>query len=100
MRTVCIARPPLGLTAMALWCRDDLRGPAWPTNEEETHPRSQIHHRGFSYLRRDLTSATGGHSQQTLAAPGPGDHHPADRRWLVCARVQGLPDLHPVLVQP
>jgi site-specific DNA recombinase len=55
------------------------------------------------HLRDGLLNQTvqaGGHPQQPLAAPGLGDHHPADRRGLVAARVQGLPDLHPVLVQP
>jgi hypothetical protein len=37
---------------------------------------------------------------QTLAAPGLGDHHPADRRRPVRARVQGLADGRPVLAQP
>jgi len=40
------------------------------------------------------------HPQQTLAAPGLGDHHPADRRRPVRARVQGFPDGRPVLPQP
>ena len=41
-----------------------------------------------------------GHPQQTLAAPGLGDHHPADRRRPVRARVQGLADRRPVFAQP
>ena len=55
------------------------------------------------HLRDRLTDQpvqAGGHPQQTLAAPGLGDHHPADRRGPVRARVQGLPDLRPVLAQP
>jgi hypothetical protein len=41
-----------------------------------------------------------GHPQQPLAAPGLGDHHPADWRRPVGARVQGLPDFRPVRGQP
>jgi hypothetical protein len=41
-----------------------------------------------------------GHPQQTLSAPGFGDHHPADRQRPVGARVQGLPYTRPVLAKP
>ena len=40
------------------------------------------------------------HPQQPLAAPGLGDHHPADRRRPVRARIQGPADGRPVLAQP
>jgi hypothetical protein len=40
------------------------------------------------------------HPQQTLATPRFGDYHPADRRGLVGARVQRLPNRCPVLAQP
>ncbi len=42
----------------------------------------------------------GRHPQQPLAAPGLGDHHPADRRGPVRARVQSLAGRRPVLAQP
>ena len=52
------------------------------------------------YCLLDQPVQAGGHPQQTLAAPGLGDHHPANRRRPVRARVQGLADLRPVLAQP
>jgi hypothetical protein len=58
---------------------------------------------GREYLRDGLLDQpvqAGGHPQQPLAAPRLGDHHPAGRRGLVGARVQGLADLRPVLAQP
>ena len=58
---------------------------------------------GREHLRDGLADQpvqAGGHPQQTLAAPGLGDHHPADRRRPVRARVQGLADRRPVLPQP
>jgi hypothetical protein len=58
---------------------------------------------GREYLRDGLLNQpvqAGGHPRQPLAAPGPGDHHPADGRGPAGARVQGLADLRPVLAQP
>jgi hypothetical protein len=43
---------------------------------------------------------TGGHPQETLAAPGLGNHNPTDRTGPVGTRVQRLPNRCPVLAQP
>ncbi len=71
--------------------------------EPERRPRETRVEDRREYLCHSLLNQpvqAGGHPQQTLAAPGLGDHHPADRRGPVRARVQGLPDCRPVLAQP
>ena len=76
-------------------------GPAG--TEPERRPReTRIEYRR-EHLRNSLLNQpvqAGRHPQQTLAAPGLGDHHPADRRGPVRARVQRLADRRPVLAQP
>jgi len=76
-------------------------GPAG--TEPERRPRETRIEDGREHLRDRLADQpvqAGGHPQQPLAAPGFGDHHPADRRRLARARVQVLPDGCPVLPQP
>jgi hypothetical protein len=76
-------------------------GPAG--TEPERRPRETRIEDRREYLRDGLTDQpvqAGRHPQQTLAAPGLGDHHPADRRRPVRARVQSLPDRRPVQPQP
>ncbi len=76
-------------------------GPAG--TEPERRPGEERVEDGREHLRDSLTDQpvqAGGHPQQPLAAPGLGDHHPADRRRPVRARVQRLADLRPVLAQP
>ena len=76
-------------------------GPAG--TEPERRPRETRVEDGREHLRDSLLDQpvqAGRHPQQPLAAPGLGDHHPADRRGPVRARVQGLADRRPVLPQP
>jgi hypothetical protein len=76
-------------------------GPAG--TEPERRPRKAGAGNRREHLRDSLLDQpvqAGRHPQQTLAAPGLGDHHPADRRRPVRTRVQGLADLRPVLAQP
>ena len=79
---------------------------AWWADRPGRNPKDDPENRvedGREHLRDGLTDQpvqAGRHPQQTLAAPGLGDHHPADRRRPVRARVQGFPGRRPVLPQP
>ena len=76
-------------------------GPAG--TEPERRPRETRVEDGREHLRDSLLNQpvqAGGHPQQPLAAPGLGDHHPADRRRPAGTRVQSLAHGRPVPAQP